>query len=104
MWELIDRVRIDAGLYERNMGSLYNAAVGYRVRRYNHIAYAEVSERVATSDLIKLVRLGFLGAVGERRGRYYVATDRLPRPDPERRSLIPDPFGVPGHQQVAGGA
>ena len=44
---------------------LYNAAMGFRVRRSDHIDYAEVSERVATSDLKKMVDRGFLTAIGE---------------------------------------
>ena len=51
LWEAIDGDRVRSGLDERNMGSLYNAAVGLRVRRPDHIEYADVSERVATSDL-----------------------------------------------------
>ena len=103
LWGLIDRARTDAGLHERNMGSLYNAAVGYRIRRHDHVAYADVSERVATSDLTRLVRLGFLGAVGERRGRYYVAGERLPRPGPDRRPRVPEPFGRPDIGPARGG-
>ncbi len=94
LWGRLTELRTEAGLDERNMGSLYNAAMGFRVRRRDHIDYAGVSERVATSDLAKLAALGFLVAVGERRGRYYIAAAPL-------RSLasgdcppIPDPFGV----------
>jgi len=95
LWEAIDGERQRAGLDERNMGSLYNAAVGLRVRRPDHIEYADVSERVATSDLKKLVEAGLLRAVGERRGRSYVASDRLRvlnRQIQEVRKPIPDPF------------
>lgn len=77
VWESISRVRSEAGVDERNMGSMYNAAVGFRVRRSDHIDYAGVTERVATYDLKKLVEAGFLKAVGERRGRYYVASELL---------------------------
>lgn len=49
------------------MGSLHNADVGLRVRRPDHIDYADVSERVATSDLKKLVEVGLLRAVGDPR-------------------------------------
>jgi hypothetical protein len=77
LWEAIDGDRVRSGLDERNMGSLYNAAVGLRVRRPDHIEYADVSERVATSDLKKVVEARFLRAVGERRGRHYIASDHL---------------------------
>jgi len=93
VWESISRMRSEAGLDERNMGSMYNAAVGYRVRRSDHIDYADVSERVATSDLRKLVDSGFLEAVGERRGRYYVASARLRSPADRKPPVINRPFG-----------
>ena len=96
LWEAIDGDRVRSGLDERNMGSLYNAAVGLRVRRPDHIEYADVSERVATSDLKKMVEARFLRAVGERRGRYYIASDHLRQLQlqiQEERKSIPDPFG-----------
>lgn len=37
LWEAIDGEWRQAGLDERTMGSLYNAAVGLRVRRPDHI-------------------------------------------------------------------
>jgi len=95
LWEAIDGERRQAGLDARTMGSLYNAAVGFRVRRPDHIDYADVSKRVATSDLKKLVEVGLLRAVGDRRGRYYVAGERLRdlnRRIQEERRPIPDPF------------
>jgi DNA-binding transcriptional ArsR family regulator len=54
-----------------------------------------VSERVATSDLKKLVDAGLLRAVGDRRGRSYLASDRLQELNGrirEERKSIPDPF------------
>ncbi len=92
IWERIAALRQEAGLHERNMGSMYNAAVGYRVRRSDHLAYTEVSERVATADLKKLTDLGVLEAIGERRGRYYLATNVLRSLAVRKAPLIPDPF------------
>lgn len=96
VWATVDRVRAEAGLDERNMGSLFDAAEGYRVRRFRHVSYADVSERVASADLRKLVDLGLLQPVGERRGRYYEASELLrSRVAAVRtsRPQIPDPFG-----------
>jgi len=96
LWEAIDAVRLDHGLDERNMGTLYAAAWGLRVRRSTHLGYAiDISERAATSDLQRLVDVGLLIAIGERRGRYYVASDQLAEMraatrEPHRH--IPDPF------------
>jgi Fic family protein len=96
LWEAIDEERRAAGLDERTMGALYSAAWGLRVRRGTHMSYAtEISERVATSDLQRLVGCGLLVPVGERRGRYYVASDRLAELRSSTRSSrtpIPDPF------------
>lgn len=93
IWERIAAAAAESGLDERNMGSLYNAAAGFRVRRHDHMNYAEVGERTATSDLGKLVNLGFLAAVGERRGRYYTASERLRAlAGAGGRPSIPDPF------------
>ena len=95
LWDEIDELRKAIKLDERNMGSLYNAALGLRVRRADHIEYAEVSDRVATSDLKRLVDAGLLAAIGERRGRYYRATDQLTDLRDriqEERLPIADPF------------
>lgn len=97
LWESVSRVRIEAGLDERNMGSLFDAAAGYRVRRFRHVDFADVSERVASADLKKLVDAGLLQPVGERRGRYYVASERLRMVEVEGRTprpRRPDPFGA----------
>ncbi len=96
VWESISRVRSKAGLSERNMGSMYNAAFGYRVRRSDHIDYADVSERVATEDLRKLVEAGFLTPVGERRGRYYIGSESLRLLDDRKPPAIDDPFEPQG--------
>lgn len=93
IWERIAAAAAESGLDERNMGSLYNAAAGFRVRRRDHIEYAEVGERTATSDLRRMAHLGFLVSVGERRGRYYTASERLlALAGAGGRPSIPDPF------------
>jgi len=97
LWEAIDTVRLGHSIDERNMGTLYAAAWGLRVRRSTHLGYAiDISERAATSDLQRLVEAGLLLAIGERRGRYYVASDQLAdlrRATREPFRHIPDPFG-----------
>ena len=58
--------------------------------------HAGVGDRVATSDLQRMTATGLLAAVGERRGRFYVAGDELEalrRATREPRRPIPDPFG-----------
>ena len=95
LWGAIDEQRKCEGLQKRTIASLYSAATGLRVRRPDHVRYADVSERVATSDLTRMVDVGLLKAVGERRGRHYVAGNRLRRlrhSIQEERQPIPDPF------------
>ncbi len=73
---LADRVD-ELGLDQRLTSSVYLAATGRRVRRHDHIEFAEVSDRVASADLKRLVDIGLLNAVGEKRGRYYVASPEV---------------------------
>ena len=97
LWEAIDTERRADGLHERVMGTLYEAAWGLKVRRRTHTNYAsDVSDRVATSDLQRLTETGWLIPIGERRGRYYVASERLSALRENTRLArgpIFDPFG-----------
>jgi Fic family protein len=96
LWEAIDESRDSAGLHERTMDALYFAALGLRVRRSVYLTFAaDISERVATADLKRLADTGWLVPVGERRGRYYVASERLKtlrERTREPRKPTPDPF------------
>jgi hypothetical protein len=77
------------------LGSLHRAALGLRVRRPDYILGAGVGERVASADLKGLVDAGLLNTVGDRRGRFYVAGQRLKRirgSVQESPPRIPDPF------------
>lgn len=49
------------------------AALGYRLRRGGYVKMAGIEERTASRDLAQLVDAGLLRAIGERRGRYYIA-------------------------------
>ena len=97
LWEAIDQLRLSEGLNERVMGTLYEAAWGLRIRRSTHLNYAtEISERVATADLQRLAQEDWLIPVGERRGRFYIASNRLRtlREDTRsKRQPIIDPLG-----------
>jgi Fic family protein len=84
-----------AGLDERMVYAVYLSAVGRRVRRADHIEFSEVSERVASSDLKRLVDADLLGAVGEKRGRHYVASaavKNMRNAVRQPREVITDPF------------
>lgn len=95
LWEAIDQMSQTLEIDERNLPTLYSAAVGFKVRRSDHLAHAEVSDRVATSDLRALVDGGLLVPIGEKRGRHYVAADPLRElrvKTREEKTPIPDPF------------
>jgi hypothetical protein len=79
----------------RSVYTVYLAAVGRKARRSDHLEFSNVSERVASSDRKKLVDADLLDAVGEKRGRHYIAhasvrnmRDAVRQP----RASIIDPF------------
>lgn len=95
VWAAIDEQRQRRNLDERVLSTLYKAAVGNRVDRADHLRSANVSERVGSADLKRMVEAGFLEPVGEKRGRYYVPSEELHRLRAdllEPRPTLPDPF------------
>jgi len=95
MWEAIDRLRSTLKFPERMDLALYEAALGYRIRRSTYIKRAEVEDRTASRDLKAFVQHGLLTAVGETRGRHYVAGPGLePVLDARRkaRTRVTDPY------------
>lgn len=84
-------------LNQRMLPALYDAAVGYRVKRDRYRTQADVSGQVASKDLAILVGAGLLIAKGEKRGRVYIASPSLleirERAREERKSLPQDIFG-----------
>ncbi len=94
-WEIVSDAVAAVTLDERMIYAVYLAAVGRKVRRADHIEFSDVSDRVASSDLKRLVDAGLLDAVGEKRGRHYVASARVANMrDALRvpRDVTPDPF------------
>lgn len=69
------------GLPERCAAALVDTAYGLRIRRgsYQSASLAmtgeEISDQSASRDLMRMVDLGLLRTVGERRARYYLAGD-----------------------------
>lgn len=95
VWSALDAERQRAGLDERNLSTLYKASTGARVDRADHLDSTDVSERVASSDLKRMVDVGLLEPVGEKRGRYYLGSRELldiRRGLLEERVPVPDPF------------
>ena len=73
MWTAIGALSSQQALPDRAGLALYEAALGYRIRRATYLKRAEVEERTATRDLRQLVDLDLLRPVGETKGRHYVA-------------------------------
>jgi len=90
------RVVQQRGLPERTALALLEAAAGVRVRNASYRVSAGISNNLASRDLKGLVDARLLVAEGERRGRFYVASD-LVRAHRQRHRLpkaVDDPFEV----------
>jgi hypothetical protein len=77
IWTELDALAADRRLPERVTGILYEAVLGYRIRRSGYMRMAEIEKHTATRDLSRLADLGFLTPQGETRGRHYLAGERL---------------------------
>ncbi|HEX9640522.1 MAG TPA: Fic family protein [Candidatus Krumholzibacteria bacterium] len=83
IWVAIDELREKRGLPERSISSLFDAAIGLRIRNASHrkavelTELTEISNQVATNDLRKMVQAGLVAQRGSKRGTYYVAADSL---------------------------
>lgn len=96
LWSSIEAALEKSGLGLRVTPILYDAAQGLVIRRQNHVVSSGVSDRVASSDLKGLTELRLLKAIGEKRGRVYVAGTRLRGLREKTRSSrppLPMPFG-----------
>jgi Fic family protein len=94
-WDELDRLARDHGLPERALDPMFDAALGYRVRRGGYVKRAGVTDQTATRDLAALVSAGILVARGNGRGRYYVAGPPIREIQDRRRSArkpLHDPY------------
>ena len=64
-------------LHARTITAAIDAAIGLRVRNPTYRKQADISLQLAKIDLANLVAAGLLTPKGERRGRYYLASERL---------------------------
>jgi hypothetical protein len=90
-----DEVISEFGLPERVADELFDAALGYRIRRSTYVRRAEIEQRTATRDLARLTEAGLLLPVGETKGRHYVMGERLvglQRAVLETRPPLTDPY------------
>ncbi len=77
LWNALEEEVKKRKLHERVIAALADAAIGLRVRNSTYRKQAEISNQVAKKDLRTLLDLDFLIAKGERRGRYYLASEYL---------------------------
>lgn len=83
LWDRCDQLVRRHKLPDRCIGALCDASRGWRFRRALYLktvrssAGEEISDDTATRDLRAMAKAGLLEAVGEKRGRYYHATEEL---------------------------
>src|SRR3984957_8311121 len=85
-WVDLEDLRMEHGLPERTMEAMFDAVIGYRVRRAGYLKRAGVTEQTATRDLASLAAVGILAAHGNGRGRYYASGEPLRRIQERRRA------------------
>jgi Fic family protein len=95
IWRELDAQVADHALPDRVTDLLYEAVLGYRLRRSGYMKLAGIEQRSATRDLTRLVEAGLLDGRGQTRGRYYVAGPALVELRRRTRSTAPavrDPY------------
>ena len=85
-WSELDALVTEHGLPERTMDAMFDAVLGYRVRRGGYLKRAQVTEQTATRDLSALTSAGILIARGNGRGRHYTAGEPLRQIRDRRRA------------------
>jgi Fic family protein len=83
LWVVVSDLAEKLRIPERSIGPLCEAAMGRRVRRASYVANAEVTfgetvpKLTASRDLKTLVTAGLFHPIGDKRGRYYLASETL---------------------------
>ncbi|WP_433890746.1 Fic family protein [Streptomyces sp. CA-111067] len=94
-WVHLDAIAARHKLSERVMDPLFDAILGYRIRRGGYMKRAGIEGQTATRDLAHLARIGLLTAHGSGRGSHYTAASPLLeiRADVRsRRESVTDPY------------
>jgi Fic family protein len=94
-WSELEELATRHSLPERAMDAMFDAVLGYRVRRAGYVKHAQVSDLTASRDLAALASAGVLAAYGNGRGRYYAAGEPLREIQQRRRaerSPLRDPY------------
>lgn len=96
VWTAVEEVVEQHKLPERTVYALADAAFGLRIRNATYRSIAEISDQLASRDLKLAVDAGLLVSHGERRGRFYMASDKLKTVRHRTRESkdVPDPFSM----------
>lgn len=73
----LDELAQEHSLPDRAIDAMFDAVLGYRVRRGGYIKRTQVTEQTASRDLAALTSAGVLTPYGNGRGRYYAAGEPL---------------------------
>lgn len=102
-WDVVSQEVAKRRLPERSIAPIFNAAMGFRLRNPTYREAAEVTDAVAGRDLKAIAMAGLLTAIGEKRGRYYVATPELRLLEQSVRqpkAVMEDPFENAGQKTL----
>lgn len=79
LWDELERLVASRSLPDRTIPVLFDAAIRFRVRNATYRAQFEdeITDQTASRDLRMLVERGLLAPHGEKRGRYYTASEEL---------------------------
>ena len=94
-WSELDHLIRQHGLHERMMDVMFDAVLGYRVRRATYLKHADITDQTATRDLAALTSAQILTAHSGGRGRFYTAGQPLRDIQERRRSRrqpLHDPY------------
>ena len=95
LWDILQTQADQYGFPDRLVPPMIDAALGFGVRNSTYRSIADITDNLASKDLKTLCNAGFLVAKGERRGRHYVASERLKdfhQSVREKSHRIEDPF------------
>jgi Fic family protein len=94
-WIELDQLVAQHSLPERTTDAMFDAVLGYRVRRATYLKHAEITDQTATRDLAALASAGILTPQGNGRGRYYIAGEpirQIQEHRKARRTPLLDPY------------
>ena len=94
LWDALEEEIVGRALPDRTILVMADAAIGLRVRNATYRPIAEITENLASKDLKILVGQGLLIPQGEKRGRFYIASDFLKalRKKTREPRRVEDPF------------